>query len=206
LLSASQENNIGNILKSFPDITTLHSLCQLFAEHTQWDVWKYYLYGFCNIACQNHSEGSSSQWWTDDSLDLLVGYTDVLFIFAATAVKFISNPQHKPKQRFARLIDSLASNSNLGLLDALYAVILQGAISNDNDNKDQDVQRRVYKLMAMIMFSRERLSITAMAMLGGFNDGKLQVDLVALSSVISLIGHIHFYHSLFLDYLCSDCR
>jgi hypothetical protein len=130
----------------------------------------------------------------------------VLFIFAATAVKFISNPQHQSERRLSRLIESLASNSDLGLLDALYAVILQDAISDDDGNKDEEVQRRIYKLLAMIIFSQEGLSFTAMTMLGGFNDGELRVDLVALSSVVSSIDHIHFYHSSFLDYLCSDRR
>jgi hypothetical protein len=119
-------------------------------------------------------------------------------------VKLISHPRHPRRATLFHLIKSMARNSDLGLLDALYAVILQDAVSDGGGKEDEEVRQRVCKLLAMIRFSREGLSITVMAVLGAFDIGELRLDLEALSSVVSSTDYIRFYYASFSDYLRSD--
>jgi hypothetical protein len=83
-------------------------------------------------------------------------------------------------------------------------MILQDAISDDEDKEDEEVQRRVYKLLSMIIHSQEGLGITAMALLGSFDIDALRLDLMSLSSVVSSTNYLRFYHSSFSGYVSSN--
>jgi hypothetical protein len=214
LLSTSQENNIGHILKSFTGVTTRHSLHQLPVGLTKQDIQTYYLHHFKEISNQTLLGDVDHTWWTEEDLRFLVSHTGPLFIFAATAVKFICRPRHTPGPRLSRLIDWLkqsgehAGGLDFGLLHALYAVILQDAISSEKEVEDDELRQRVYKLLAMITFSVDPkgISITALATLGSFDIIELRADLMALSSVVSssVTTRIGFYHPSFVDFLCSE--
>jgi hypothetical protein len=68
-------------------------------------------------------------WPSSDAVNILVELSGLLFIYAATAVRFVTNRQHSPRERLDRLLGLTSNtfNSAYGQLDKLYRQILADA-------------------------------------------------------------------------------
>ena len=133
-------------------------------------------------------------WKWDEGVQSLAASADGLFIWASTAIKFIS--ENKPG-RFGRL-KNLVENGNTLDLNELYATILKNAFK-----WDKEMEGTFVGIFSLILFNKSPLSDEAI-------NGILGVDTVSevLMYLQSLIVYepgdlIKIRHASFYDYLVS---
>ena len=133
-------------------------------------------------------------WKWEEGVQSLADSADGLFIWASTAIKFIS--ENKPG-RFGRL-KNLVENGNTLDLNELYATILKNAFK-----WDKEMEGTFVGIFSLILFNKSPLSDEAI-------NGILGVDTVSevLMYLQSLIVYepgdlIKIRHASFYDYLVS---
>ncbi|KAF8595294.1 hypothetical protein BDV93DRAFT_481185, partial [Ceratobasidium sp. AG-I] len=147
--------------------------------------------------------------WPDDTIQLLSQRADGLFIWAATACRFISgavNVNHSLKQ----VMEGTGTSGSSDTLDELYAT----AIRRSMDRVDQDNIEFTSQCIAAIVAtaSRTPLGVPALeALLGdGFDDGTLRGVVDRLGSVLyedeKHGSAVRVYHPSFADYVTNAAR
>jgi hypothetical protein len=106
-------------------------------------------------------------WPAPRDLEVLVTKADKLFIYAATVVKFIENPQWcDPQQQLERLLSPAKANANAGSspwrdLDDMYRKVLNDALAIE-DQVDEDLVTRFKAVMGATILLRSPLSVTSL--------------------------------------------
>ena len=146
-------------------------------------------------------------WFTNSNVETLAERADGLFIFAATATKYILDCRNGfREQRLAKLISPPQTNSNAltAPLDAMYALILTEA--SRSDIMDVDELQQVLKVVAAILSTRMTLSVKALSDLVNLSTRHLRGCLERLHAVVLLPEDDHdaslrTLHASFGDYL-----
>ncbi|PAV22985.1 nucleotide-binding-oligomerization-domain like receptor [Pyrrhoderma noxium] len=133
-------------------------------------------------------------WPWDEGLQRLANTAGGLFIWASTAIKFISE---KKLDRFGRL-KNLVENRNMPNLNELYATILKNAFEWDEKEKKDFVG-----VFSFILFSKLSLSDESINGILGINTAP-DILMYLRSLVVYERGQpIRIYHASFYDYLIS---
>lgn len=139
-----------------------------------------------------------------------------LFIFASTALHFISSPDHDPRERLHTIVqttDTSTYGSQTGI-DTLYSQILTQAFSHVHAD-DTEVFQRFRLVVGCILFLFNPMSTQQLATLLQMDTSQIKRTLRSLHSILvipeSPSEPIHTYHVSFFDYLtdrtrCSDHR
>jgi len=150
---------------------------------------------------------ATDAWFTNGYVETLAERTDGLFIFAATATKYILDGRKGfREQRLAKLTSPLQATSNalIAPLDTMYALILMEA--SRSDIMDVDELQQVLKVLAAILSTRMTLSVKALADLLDLSTRHLRGCLDRLHAVVLLPEDDHdaslrTLHASFGDYL-----
>ncbi|KAG8823902.1 hypothetical protein FRC17_009224 [Serendipita sp. 399] len=125
-----------------------------------------------------------------------------LFIFAATAMKFISDPSRRPDNQLESLLTNIHTR---GQIDPLYKQVLDSAFQENNN-----IIKGFQRVMGAVICLKEPLTIAELQLLLGMATGSVQTSLVQLYSVVVVSDndndHIQFIHPSFSDYLTSKTR
>ena len=156
-------------------------------------------------------------WPTDDDMQILVKKADGLFIFAVTAVTFITSRGHVPDKQLALITDSPDVNIHEGRsgLDGLYSTILKrgyGSVQADEEYF-QDLRR----VWGCIVTAFNPLSHRGIETLLEKTPTEISTSLRLNHAVIRVPDSptdpdpVRVYHKSFLDYLtdrtrCTDSR
>ncbi|PAV17360.1 WD40 domain containing protein [Pyrrhoderma noxium] len=137
---------------------------------------------------------SNSPW--DEGIRILSQAANGLFIWASTAVKFVSESRLNRLKRLERLVN----NPRLLNLNDLYIIVLKNAFQWDDD--ESSVFKDVFSL---ILFSKSPLSIQDITGILGLQEN---TALELLSCLRSLVAYeegqpIKIHHTSFYDYLVS---
>ncbi|KAF8602950.1 WD40 repeat-like protein [Ceratobasidium sp. AG-I] len=147
--------------------------------------------------------------WPDDIIQLLSQHADGLFIWAATACRFISDAVNVD-QRLKQLVEGTGSSGSSYRLDVLYtAAIRQSMESEDPDNVEYTRQ-----CVAVIVAtaSRTPLPVSALEALlcDKFGAGVLRYVVDGLGSVLyedrKNGDAVRVYHPSFADYITNPAR
>ncbi|KAB5589312.1 Vegetative incompatibility protein HET-E-1 [Ceratobasidium theobromae] len=141
----------------------------------------------------------------------LTALADNLFIYAATAVRYI-RPGKKsidPRNRLARV---LTANSQLGKMlshiDSLYSTILSAAL--DDEDLEPEEKELIQLILRTAVCAREPIPLQTLAALSGASDeGQALAALEPLRSVVHVSEHtglISTLHASFPDYMFSQDR
>jgi hypothetical protein len=131
-----------------------------------------------------------------------------LFIFAATAVRYISNPPGRALLEQTRALDRLLQHwpAGQGLeIDELYQQILVSALSNHDAD---DLCDRL-KIIHVILCAAEPLSTSDIADLCDFDLETVQVVVGSLHATLYMSrsdGRIYWYHATFQDFFFDKNR
>ncbi|KAG8774859.1 hypothetical protein FRC12_001790 [Ceratobasidium sp. 428] len=147
---------------------------------------------------------------SDAEMSILVRRSGVLFIYAATVVRFIEFDDFSDyKERLRLVLDASATLTNESdeALDELYTAILKTALDPKGLRGAQKVARET--VLRHVVCAREPLSLDVMAGLLQVDDAaKVSAALRPLQSVLSVSesGVIRTLHESFPNYLLNHAR
>ncbi|KAG8932224.1 hypothetical protein FRC01_000090 [Tulasnella sp. 417] len=160
--------------------------------------------------------GIQTPWPSGPALSELTERAGILFIFAATAVKFIqSGKRRDPARRLALLLESRASRRGPQHrdLDSLYTRVLECAMranGEDGDEDDEQMRHDFRIVLGAIVLLRDPLSSKSLDSLLSLNDGTTRSVLAHLHSVLvvpeSADSEIRMLHPSFHDFITSPER
>jgi hypothetical protein len=150
-------------------------------------------------------------WPSSDAVNVLVEISGLLFIYAATAVRFVTHRKHSPRERLDQLLGltSNTPNSAYSQLDRLYRQILNDAAHDpDGDEADEAALcRRLQAVMAMIVLAQTPLNIDAIGTLSGVGLDGCRIMVGHLASLLADSGGgVRVFHPSFPDFAIDAAR
>jgi len=157
-------------------------------------------------------ETSLSEGWPgDDTIELLCQKSHGLFIYAATACRFICDPLWNPAESLSLILkDAYVGQSATHELDQIYTRILEHSIIyGDLQKRNQEKLSSEFRLIAgSIIILFDALSVSMLARLLELPVETINVRLRFLHSVlgvpISLECPVRLLHPSFRDYLLDQ--
>jgi hypothetical protein len=147
-------------------------------------------------------------WPTPAAIDKLVELSGLLFIYAATAVRFVTRRRHSPRERLAQLLDQAfgSENSPYSQLDGLYRQILDSAVG-DPDGNEASLCKRLQAVMAVIILAQTPLNFDTVSILSGVGPDGVGIVIGSLASLLAdSTSSIRVFHPSFADFTVDGSR
>jgi WD40 repeat protein len=176
------------------------------------DVELFLCHSLNNVA---HEFGLATPWPTPYELGILVKRADVLFIYAATVIKFVADKHWADPHRQLRVllrekyIDSILQGhaSRYREVDTLYLQVLQHALSED---RDEELSLRFKNVVGTIVLLQDPLTSGSLELLLQLELGTVRRCLLRLHSVLLVPdaedSPVRVFHPSFPDFLTSPQR
>ena len=146
-------------------------------------------------------------WPAPDELEILLERSDRLFIYAATAVRYIGAPDVDFRKRLAHITRLTPARMNTGIIDSLYNDIMRQAFNCDLQPDEVSARRET---LSAIVFLLIPLSLDAIISLSGMDKLEGQVALAPFRSVIHVpaadIDPVTIFHASFPDFIVNASR
>jgi hypothetical protein len=145
---------------------------------------------------------------SEANVHTLVQRSDGLFIYARTAVEYISDPSGTPQQQLEALVKvtHARNQGQYARLDELYTHILTGALRHSGRVVNHDIRN---VLVALVLVQKE-LSVDALAVLAGTEEYNCRQFLRQISAVLNYDYQtsepVRFLHASFPDFLSDPTR
>ncbi|CAE7052049.1 unnamed protein product, partial [Rhizoctonia solani] len=147
---------------------------------------------------------------TEEQISILVDHAGVLFIYAATVVRYISHNRFRQNHR-ARLADVLDSSSRSKNqhkeIDGLYTTILRAAF--DDPNLEEGERKDMQQVLHTVICAQEPLTVNAICGLLRMDTEQVRAALLPLWSVLHIAGEselVTTLHASFPDYMLDSSR
>ncbi|KAJ5648437.1 hypothetical protein N7490_004809 [Penicillium lividum] len=155
-----------------------------------------------------------SGWPDEEKIQQLAWKADGLFIYAATACRFLSGrklSKERLESRLDLLLDGRAvERSPQRSLDAIYSRILQFSVIGDAiEEEKESIHDRFQLIVGAIIMLFEPLSVTALANILSMSESTIKDTLQSLFSVLSVSEEdlpIRLLHLSFRDFLLDQER
>jgi hypothetical protein len=189
-------------------IMKLHDLDNATVQN---DIRTYLAHSFDIIREDRSSELPLRAWPDRDDLRRLVSQSGMLFIYAATVVRFLSSPRHSPPDRLAQLLGHKPASGTTSphrRLDELYTGILRDAVETSDDEEDSELYEKLHDVVAVIVLAQTPLHVDALAMLSGVKLHDVRIVLRYLSSLLLVDTDdepVRIFHPSFPDFM-TDAR
>jgi hypothetical protein len=206
LITSRPEPNItrGFRLPELQPTTRCRNLHEIELDVVQQDISLYLTTCLDRVGKQYELSG---RWPMAQDVQTLTRLSSGSFIFAATAVKSIEDPDYSdPKGQLDRLLHTiLESSSPQQCLDQLYIQVLTNA-----SNISPDLSGRLKKILGTIAVAQYPLSMADIGELLELDvDNNIRPAISYLGSVLTVPrpadGLIRFIHPSFLDYITKRC-
>ncbi|KAJ8063245.1 hypothetical protein OCU04_008478 [Sclerotinia nivalis] len=178
----------------------LHEIPKATIEH---DITIYLKYEFEKIKA-NNDRGLAQDWPGEESIQDLVRMASPLFIFAATACRFIADPNWNPKKRLEIILEYRMAK-NMSKFDKTYLPILNQLFINQDEEEKKMLAREFRQIIGVIIILADPLSIVSLASLLNVPKEDIKSRLVSLHSVLDIPMNedapVRLYHLSFHDFL-----
>ncbi|PWY66380.1 putative WD-repeat protein [Aspergillus sclerotioniger CBS 115572] len=145
----------------------------------------------------------SPNWPGKEKIEKLVRMAVPLFIFAATACRFIKQGTH-PNQRLERFLESQGTGKSQ--MDRIYLPILERFLGSDEE-ESEDLVKEFQNIVGVIILLATPLSIESLALLLELNTYEISETLASLHSVLNIPSEretpVRILHLSFRDYLLA---
>jgi hypothetical protein len=174
------------------------------------DIQVYLQHYLSTIAAERHLEDC---WPGEQILKTMVQYAQGLFIWAATACKFIQDGKRFAEKRLQTLLDRSASTGSEPErhLDTIYTTILRASVPETYSKEEQEEAYDYLRLILgsiVILFSA--LSVEALSKLLGLSSKDTSDTIAELHSILDIPEkHNHplrLYHDSFRSFLLNGNR
>ena len=203
LITSRPENHITSIFKRANNTrkVILHEIENAVIAR---DIQHYLEHWLKHIREQDEFLSIPSSWPSPVDLELLVSRAGKLFIWAATAVKFIGDTRILDPERQLQIIlsSSMSSQKPYAELDEMYQVVLSNGIPNP------DRLSEFQCLLATVILLRNPMSLQNLSKFLQIPDTRRL--LIHVQSVILLPqdpeGRVEIYHPSFYDFITNSSR
>ena len=204
LIASRDELLIRHAFTSLPDLRTAFYLHEVEKDVVRGDI-KVYLE--TSLARINVDHGHTVDTWpTQEEFSALLDRSGTLFIYAATAIRYISEgvPFHESRlTTMANRDIKSASKLQTSTIDDLYQHVLNQAC----ESKEESEVTPMRQLLSMIVFLQNPLPIQAISSLSEIN---APLYLSSLTSVIHIPTHekdaVTPFHASFPDFVTDPTR
>ncbi|CAE6361962.1 unnamed protein product [Rhizoctonia solani] len=148
---------------------------------------------------------------TEDQIATLVERAGILFIYAATVVRYIAHDRFRrnPRARLVNVLSSSSASENKHReIDELYTIILRAAL--DDPNLDKSEREDIVQVLNSVICAQEPLTVDALSKLLKINNtDRVRTALRPLWSVLHISGvneRITTLHASFPDYMLDQSR
>ena len=146
-------------------------------------------------------------WPPPDELEILVERSDRLFIYAATAVRYICAPDVDFRKRLAHITHLTPARMNTGIIDSLYNDIMVQAFHCELQPDEVSARRQI---LSAVVFLLVPLSLDAITSLSGMDILEAQIALAPFRSVIHVpiadTIPVTIFHASFPDFIVDPSR
>jgi hypothetical protein len=214
LITSRDELSIRTMLTevtgSAPEQTTLR-LHDIDKSVVQGDLRLYFRHHLRRIALRD-SDLRADEWPGDSAFEKLLERTGVLFVYAATVMRFLDNSKFDPSEQLDRVLngDSRSTAEAYRMLDSLYIQVLATAASPEGslETLKEDLVGRVRRLIGTVVCLQQTLSAKDIVALMGLNKYETRQTLAQLSAVL-ICEHnepVRIFHPSFPDFLADSSR
>lgn len=171
------------------------------------DIQTYLQRSLSDIAVNDGVSQHPSDWPPENEFQELLKHCEDLFIYAATAVRYIGAENGDYRERLTNMTrngSAFATKPN-DTINSLYQHIMDRAFSNVEVSERS---RRIDVLAAVVCLQQSSLTMDAIASLLALDWRDVQFALLPLYSVINVTGdgQIGVFHSSFRDFLVNPVR
>jgi hypothetical protein len=149
-------------------------------------------------------------WPAKEDIDVLVDLADVLFVFAATVVRFVSTPRQNPRERLDIMLQRREGNSAspYHFLDQLYLQVLIASIRSEQHDDEVALSRKLRIVVGSIVAARHPLSVAVHAIILDmeFDDVNLVVESLSALLLSTSDEPVRIFHPSFPDFIMSSRR
>ncbi|EKM61727.1 uncharacterized protein PHACADRAFT_135622 [Phanerochaete carnosa HHB-10118-sp] len=150
-------------------------------------------------------------WPGEGDIEILAKKAGGLFIFAATAVKFIEDRKYLngPRRQLEILISAMASDGSYRLLDWLYSQVLETTFP---DMPEDLLESELKSILGSIVTVQDPLPLSGLSRLIGLPADTVYSSLVGLHSVLIVPeseeskSNIRIIHPTFAEFLIDSTR
>ena len=147
-------------------------------------------------------------WPPLDEFNILLERSNRLFIYAATALRYIGAPDVDFRTRLTHITRLTPERMDTGVIDSLYNDIMRQAFRSQLE--PDEVSRR-HKILSLIVFLVVPLSMDAIACLLSMDRWEAQFALAPFCSVIHVpptadISPVTIFHASFPDFIINPSR
>ena len=171
------------------------------------DIERYLMHGIAEIF-----GGKGLPMPLEREMKILADKADNLFLYAATALRFIGDEVvNDPQSQFAIILDSREEpdENPYSIIDDLYLRVLDAAVSQNTVSRSR-VEQWTCNIIRIIVTIREPLPVPALAMFAGLTPQRVQSALSLLHSVIlvpsSLDKAPRIFHPSFIYFVTDKNR
>jgi hypothetical protein len=178
------------------------------------DIRTYLIRSFADIATSRHNLDLLN-WPSQEDINALVDLAEVLFVFAATVVRFVGTPRHNPRARLDILLARRESNAAMPyhLLDQLYVCVLETSVRSEQQGDKEVLCERLRNVVGSIVSVQQPLSVQMHAILLDMKLAEVQLTVESLSALL-LSRHdapVRIFHPSFPNFIvdhrrCEDPR
>jgi len=153
--------------------------------------------------------GSISPPPTPNDVERLAKRAGKLFIYAATAVRYICHPGVDSSARLQTLLETVSgSTKQYDELNRIYTSILSAALAPDylEDQEVNDIQLT----LKTVVCAKEPMTVETLALLLSLSEARVRFSLQPLQSILhvqeGIQGLVSPFHASLPDYLFDACR
>ncbi|KAF9504200.1 hypothetical protein BS47DRAFT_1334671 [Hydnum rufescens UP504] len=210
LITSRPQPHISSIFNKVPNLakTVLHDIEASVVEQ---DIRLYISTELAKIP-KKLDLAMPTDWVTEAEKNFLVKKSGKLFIYAATAIRFIGDDRVQDPQTHLALILNTQSLREAGAtpyaqLDKLYMEVLRNSLSSSNH---REILRRFQIVVGSIVLLREPLPLRSLAEFVQYETRVVETSLRHLHSVIVPPSNTHeaprIYHPSFLEFITDPSR
>ena len=195
LVTSRPEPRLFDICKSFPP-NAVCKLHEIDVSNVQKDIEKYLFSALPDLK-------------DEPNLVKLANQAQGFFIYAATAVRFISSPSqplsvHEQQKELQNIVNSWpvsSRGSEQNAVNELYQKILGDAFSDDRICDER------LQILHTVLCAEERISMSVIACLSDINQDTVEKTVKSLHAVLFVSSKdkcVYWYHTSFLDFIFTQ--
>jgi hypothetical protein len=209
-----------------PEIAQMFDLAALGSQHTimqlhdldsavvRSDIRTYFTQSFADIVT---ARGNLSlvNWPSNEDIDMLVNLADVLFVFAATVVRFVDTPRQNPRSRLEIMLARREGpfGSPYHFLDQLYLQVLGASVRAEQHEEEELLSQTLRTVVGSIIAARHPLSVGVHAIILDADPDDVRLLIGSLSALLLYTKDepVRVFHPSFPDFIvdprrCDDPR
>jgi hypothetical protein len=187
------------------EVVQLHDIDRVVVRE---DIQRYLVHSFNEIA----RRVKAANWPTQAQVALLLDNADVLFIYAATVVRYIGHRQFDPRKRLEQVLTRTGKSAQSAYrqLDGLYQSVLANALTGASVEAEDEpeIAERLQTMLSTVVLVLQRLSPSTIAGLLDWSVHETELALARLTAVFIIHEDepVRIFHPSFPDFLLDSSR